>query len=133
LKNPEDAPYFTYHWTLYTNHILKPRFLQPKGRDYMLCHDPLPHEIGHALGLEHIGRVRGIGTCNLASTCSHDDQYANNPSASYWDVSNIMGCGSNIVRENADPWVRRMQDHLYFLTPSSGWEAQCENLLPRPL
>jgi hypothetical protein len=85
------------------------------------------HEIGHALGLPHIGVTRNLAQCRLAIILGknfHQDTipalykgdtnadvcYGSRSAAG--DINNIMGAGSSFSHENAKPWLDRLFDHL---------------------
>ncbi|WP_010586521.1 zinc metalloprotease [Schlesneria paludicola] len=91
------------------------------------------HEIGHALGLPHIGLM------NVGSTCTREIQggkidrilralnlkgYDGNIESCYAgespaDTANVMGKGSTISIQNTDPWRIRIAQHTH--TPVGDW------------
>jgi len=87
----------------------------------------IAHEIGHALGLPHIGVSHNDPLCQMAIIF---DQYASNPSslpalfnggsnsqACYGNLgapkrgANVMGGGSSFDEANAAPWASRLALH----------------------
>ena len=87
----------------------------------------IAHEIGHALGLPHIGVSRRLGQCDMAVVMGnnfHQESIAalykggTNADVCYGtlssagDINNIMGAGSLFSAENARPWLDRLPLHL---------------------
>jgi hypothetical protein len=72
-------------------------------------HDPqtraLGHELGHALGMQHIKALLGDQACiadDNAPTCYGETPY---------ELANIMGTGSDLWPPNAAPWLDRIALH----------------------
>jgi hypothetical protein len=68
------------------------------------------HEVGHALGLEHVKQY--VPRCGFASwqpgyTADHDSYCSDGPAG-----RNIMGVGNDLDAINALPWQRALMDHL---------------------
>ena len=90
-------------------------------------HPVIAHEIGHAIGLPHIGQSRNLAQCGLAIVLGQT-LHANAIPALYkggsnadvcygtrstaGDINNIMGAGSTFSQENARPWLDRLPHHL---------------------
>jgi hypothetical protein len=86
------------------------------------------HEIGHALGLAHIGVARGLAQCKLAVVWNRSYPQdaipalykgGTNASVCYGrgsssrDINDIMGAGAKFGEEDAKPWLDRLIfDHL---------------------
>lgn len=116
-------------------------FQDDKGRTHRLNRSTIAHEIGHALGLPHIGVSHGAGAphCGLAvladslfpsSVTSHASfpalyKGAGNSQACYGSSgptslgSNVMGYGLDFDATNAKPWLDRIA--LHTKTRASDW------------
>jgi hypothetical protein len=90
-------------------------------------HPVVAHEIGHSLGLPHIGQSRNLPHCNIALVLDkafHQDTIpalykgANGANVCYGergspgDIDNIMGAGDKFSQENAKPWLDRLVAHF---------------------
>jgi hypothetical protein len=75
----------------------------PGGGMYSWEQHPLPHEVGHMLGLNHINEN--------AAECRNDS----NSSICYGflrrDAMNVMGGGDVLDYRNAQPWCKRIVQH----------------------
>jgi hypothetical protein len=93
---------------------------------------PVAHEVGHLLGLHHIGDTQHVGTCASIhhSTWTGDDVYGNNARAAPWIGRNVMGLGNVIHAVNARPWIERMVRHTDGRTKRSDWKAAAARLDP---
>ena len=73
----------------------------------------LPHEVGHLLGLPHVGIVHKNPDC-LASLATKpngsDHSCYTGPQPN--DATNVMGGGMDLDTWNAMPWALRLVDHL---------------------
>lgn len=93
------------------------------------------HEVGHALGIHHVGVMRQIPGCNYAVLADANNSQlkrikgfsiplnkmnrgGKNSLVCYGDLStadainNIMGSGSRFSPEDAQPWLDRLPEHL---------------------
>jgi hypothetical protein len=76
----------------------------------------VPHEVGHLLGLEHIGKTLEVGSCfHRPGSCSNDkeenQEYGLDESFPMWFARNIMGAGSVVHACNLYPWSHAMEQH----------------------
>jgi hypothetical protein len=85
----------------------------------------LEHELGHMLGLDHIGTVSGVSSCTpdnqAAEAC-----YCANPN----DCGDMMGMGHRVSVKDAVPWLNRIEQHTQ--TSSLAWELSTKPLVPEP-
>jgi hypothetical protein len=87
----------------------------------------IAHEVGHMLGLRHIGMTRDLANCALAMVLDRELEqdlipaiwkgganagvcYGDRGSAG--DADNVMGMGGEFAVENARPWQNRMVEHM---------------------
>jgi hypothetical protein len=90
-------------------------------------HPYIAHEIGHSLGLPHIGVTRGLLHCGLAINWQtlfsqdtlpwiyqggSDSDVCYGTRGAAGDINNIMGAGDTFSAENAKPWLSRLFYHL---------------------
>jgi hypothetical protein len=82
-------------------------------------HDTIGHEVGHALGQDHIMILEGDKSCMTPAEGS-------NAKACYgkteWDKYNIMGKGDRIYLLNAISWRQRMSLHTKGKTTADNWQ-----------
>jgi hypothetical protein len=83
----------------------------------------IPHEVGHAIGLPHIGVAQGRRSC-LRSLSTPGAINASNigPCATgetVDDINNIMGYGHGVTFVNAVPWLLRVTRHTH--TNANDW------------
>jgi hypothetical protein len=76
----------------------------------------VPHEVGHLLGLDHIGEIMNVHKCRTsADTCSMDELaavvYGHHKSLPMWMARNIMGSGNVVHACNLLPWAHAMEQH----------------------
>lgn len=110
-----------------------------------LNHLTVAHEIGHALGQDHIGQSKNLPHCQLAilwEKVLHQDsipalyQGGSNSSVCYGqratmgDASNIMGSGDQFSVVNAKPWLDRLADHCIFAMDTSKWTVSMNEVPP---
>jgi hypothetical protein len=94
----------------------------------------IAHEIGHSLGLPHVGVTRHLAHCTLAqswgamlpqSAIPAIYKGGRNANACYGsratagDINNIMGAGANFDKDNAQPWLGRLPHHLNLTLPET--------------
>jgi len=84
------------------------------GKVTNLTQPTIAHEIGHALGLHHIGVIRKTIFCQVAEAYGFEGTpFEGGTNAAYcygWDQApdisaNIMGYGQQFTADNASPWV----------------------------
>jgi hypothetical protein len=75
----------------------------PGGRMYSWEQHPLPHEVGHMLGLEHINAK--------AEECRTDPNSPICYGVVRRDAMNVMGSGDVLDYRNARPWCKRILRH----------------------
>src|SRR5262249_42804797 len=106
LQNPTNKAKFRSDMTHYDNYddigdSTTPSNLAPGTTS--VYQSTACHEVGHALGLEHIGKVLKVGSCKMGH-CKTDDEYGDNPSVGTWVTENVMGFGMRFSTYNAVPW-----------------------------
>jgi hypothetical protein len=129
---------------LYDSLDVKPRDVtnmkDSTGATPPLKHYTITHEIGHALGLPHIGVTHNDPLCKLAmfldqlapGSTTVPALFQNGSNArvcyGYWAppgrAANIMGGGSKFEASNAQPWVDRIA--LHTATTASAWTVSVE-------
>jgi hypothetical protein len=121
---------FRSHSRLYDSNDVKIKPMSAQDSKSVVVNTSQPtiaHEIGHAIGLPHIGVSRNLAHCVVAMTMDkmfHQDAIpalykggtnANvcyGPLSTADDIDNIMGAGSKFSQENAKPWLDRLLLHL---------------------
>jgi len=100
------------------------------------------HEMGHAIGLPHIGVMHSGSTCSREIEGGKMDRflraigvkgYDANIKSCYTgdspaDSANVMGQGSTISIENSDPWRIRIAQHTH--TRVADWAAVADRWEP---
>jgi hypothetical protein len=72
----------------------------------------IAHEVGHALGLDHVGNVWRLRSClHPTKTTPKDACYGAASDAEAWMSRNIMGMGDQVDTFNAEPWINRAAKH----------------------
>jgi hypothetical protein len=121
----------------------------PKGiSPIQVCYG-LGHEIGHGLGMPHIGVSLGSHQCMEDSLGSnfieraitqlglrHPDKDDMNADSCYYgdsdeDAQNIMGWGRKITAVNGLPWLLRLTQHTH--TSPDNWKITMGQQSPTPL
>ncbi len=74
----------------------------------------VPHEVGHLLGLDHIGKIMDVGVC-VHNPCSEVEEdvmeYGMHESFPMWFARNIMGAGRVVHACNLYPWMDALHQH----------------------
>ncbi len=125
-----------------------------RGQQHRLRYYTIPHEIGHALDLPHIGVVHqdplcktailmddiqwqidsGLGT-NIRGTMTGLLAGSSNSSACYGNFApasrgeNVMGGGMKFEETNAQPWVDRIALHTG--TDAKAWKVSMTRISPK--
>lgn len=106
------------------------------------------HEIGHAIGLPHIGVAKSLPHCTLAMMYDklmpqssipafYRDGKNSDPcygdQADFGDADNIMGYGDRFAPENARPWLDRLGHHFRFpvSVDTSKWKVSMTEVRPK--
>jgi hypothetical protein len=102
---------FTSRWDLWDS---DDSTAYPTGRTVYVA---AAHEVGHLLGLHHIG---GKGPCAYTK-----EDGTGSP--------NVMGKGGEVWKENALPWQRAMEAHTLKATAAADWIADSQRFRPGKL
>jgi hypothetical protein len=93
-------------------------------------HSTVAHEIGHLLGLPHVGEFKKTPACMDEIKNNNKSQpscYAGNGPE---DADNIMGMGMALQSWNGLPWLMRIPLHT---GTARGWRISMDSKPPRPL
>jgi hypothetical protein len=100
----------------------------PKRTD----HWAVAHEVGHLIGLPHVGDFRNHHSCRKAiqddpkGGANHNSCYEG---PSHADTENIMGSGDLRATWNAMPWLIRLFQHTN-IGPHA-WKVALRNVPPK--
>jgi hypothetical protein len=108
-------------------------FGQPTpSAQHPVTHPMIAHEIGHLIGLKHIGTVLKTPLCEFAQTLDEaghafgEFKGGRNSDVCYGQgqaiVGNIMGSGADFTVDNAWPWIWSIGS-LFPKTMGFGWRA----------
>jgi hypothetical protein len=112
--------------------LLRPAQLHGETNQFVT----VPHEVGHLLGLHHIGEVEKVGSCKARHFWSRptaEDVYGDNATAPAWVGRNVMGEGTLVHDVNATPWINRMAEHTEGKTRPDDWRAMGVKPFDQPL
>jgi hypothetical protein len=121
-----------------------------EGSEYTVKHHyTIAHEVGHALGLKHIGNLKHTERCDMAmkfekekrdpKTIDSPFRGGLNAKVCYGELDNenvgiaenIMGVGYKFEEVNASPWTSRLVKHTNTLT--SDWKISLVHINPQPI
>lgn len=103
------------------------------------------HEVGHMLGLPHIGESRKLPHCQLAIMLDETfpevlipamwkDGYSAEGCYGHWAppgaAENVMGMGTKFAVENAAPWLERLPHHVKSPINIENWKVSISNVAP---
>jgi hypothetical protein len=146
IKNPSSAT-FRSHETLYDSLDTKPRtktYVDNLGvQRTVKNHYTVAHEIGHAIGLDHIGVLKRSSQCvfaislennGITDVSDHLFDGSNSPVCyGRYDTpglaENIMGLGTKFEEVNAQPWIDRVAKHTNTL--SRDWKVSLSHASPQ--
>lgn len=134
-------------WQLYDSGDSRPAIFNNRtncGAPVVVEHLTIPHEIGHAIGLPHVGvfhdLTRSEYQCkepgiNPATTKNWNtggkDPYGNFSTEE--EMRNIMGYGQGKAMWNFLPWILRIGAHTFNESHLVDWKFSMTNVPPKPL
>ena len=141
------------HWKLYDSGDCKAVIFNLTtncGTPIAVEHLTVPHEIGHAIGLPHVGvfhdltksehqcKVAGIDTTTTRGweTPGADGKGGKDPYGNYSSedvMRNIMGYGQGKALWNFLPWINRAHAHTCFESHISDWRFSSTWVPPQTL
>ena len=109
------------------------------------------HEIGHAIGLDHVGISRSLPLCMLAMQLDGavpqdlvpilipdllngggNAHVCYGEQSAYDDANDVMGMGGGFGKQNAKPWLDRLPHHLSGIkTDIAKWTVATEKVFPK--
>jgi hypothetical protein len=118
---------------LYTKYDLKADFSRD-GTGRWHRQRTFIHELGHALGLGHIGKLTNAAACVAAAADPKKDGFNSSEcynGNNFNEADNIMGRGMQLTAIDALPWRKRIAEHTG--TAENDWKAFRYRIYPRRL
>ena len=127
-------------WVNYDSGDTTPALFNNKtncGHPVAVEHLTVPHEIGHAIGLPHVGTFHDLTRSEYqckepgidpATTKWSNDQYGNFSTED--ELRNIMGYGQAKAAWNFMPWILRIQAHTFSESMLSDWKFSMTQRAP---
>ncbi len=125
-RNTGTSSTFRSHSKLYDNFDLGTstyaNVTDDKGKVHTYHQKTIVHEIGHSLGLDHIGVLVGNVACKADNTNANECYGMGMTDA---NASNVMGYGMNLTAIDAKPWLSRIAEHTK--TSETDWKVFMKN------
>ncbi len=113
--DPEDSSQMRSHARLYDNKDVRVRTTRRGGKTYKRV--TAWHELGHLLGLKHIGVINGYAECGPGDDTGARVCYGKN----HRDRQDTMGIGTALRKAHATPWTNAIAQHTF--TDAADWKV----------